>query len=402
MHPQERQEFLQKAKIVLGLATTIVLIILLLVYAVKVFLLVFAGMMVAIFFRGIARWISKKSNLPFKFSLPVAALLVVGIFAGLVFILQPKVSDQVDKLSRQIPQAAKKVQGQLQQSKTGRFILQQIPFDIGSASTPEASESQQNTSLQSDSSSSTEKTGTQSAGNSQQNSPPSQGTGSQPFQKAFRSFFSTTLGILGDLYVVFLLGLFFMANPEPYKKGIVALVPQQKRKRAREVVDASGITIRLWLFGKIISMLVVAVLSFIGLWALGVPLFVTLALIAGLLSFIPNFGPLLAIVPAFLVGYVQDPSLGFYVILLYIGVQTVESNLITPFIMKKQIQIPLAMTLFSQILLALLVGGLGLIFATPIIAVIMVMIQMIYIEDILGDKSIDVKGERLAKEEARG
>lgn len=378
MDAAQQKDFIKKVKIATAVVTATVVVILLLVYTVKVFFLVLASVLMAIFFRAIAGFISKKTGMAMKFSLPISVIAVFAVWTGLFFLLQPKVSEQMKLMGEQLPQAVQKVQQQMQQSQAGRFVIAQIPFDLQTLET----------------------TGEEKSGNPEGGPATPKAGGENQVAKFLKSFFSTTLGVLGDVYVIFLLGMFFTANPAPYKKGMVALFPKHRRKRMGEVIEGSGITLRLWLFGKLMSMLVVAVLSLIGLWILGVPLFVTLALLAGLLSFIPNFGPLMAIVPAFLVGYVESPALGFYVILLYIGIQAVESNLITPVIMKSQIQIPLAMTLFSQVLLALLVGGLGLIFATPIVAVIMVIIQMLYVEDILGDKSIEVPGEQLAREKA--
>lgn len=389
MEADERKRFLSKLKITVGIVGATTLVILLLIYAVKVFLLVFAGAMVAIFFRAVAGWLSGFTHLPMKASLPISVIGVLAIWAGLIIVLQPKVSKQVETLKKQVPQAAKELEGKLQQSQTGRFVLKQLPFDISSAGSDNSS--QENTT----SSDAMQRRQKDSGGNEKQNS----GGGSSSIRKMVKNFFSTTLGVLGDFYVILLLGAFFMANPSPYKKGIIRLVPQKKRQRAGEVIDATGITLKMWLFGKLISMLVVAILTVIGLWIMGVPLFITLAIIAGLLSFIPNFGPLMAIVPAFLVAYVQQPSLGFWVIGLYVLIQAIESNLITPIIMRRQIQVPLAMTLFSQVLLALLIGGLGLIFATPIIATFMVIIQMLYIEDTLGDRELEVRGEKLAKQQ---
>lgn len=389
MEADERKKFLSKLKMTVGIVVATILVVLLLIYAVKVFLLVFAGALVAIFFRAVAGWLSGFTHLPMKASLPISVIGVLAIWAGLILLLQPKVSQQVETLKKQVPQAAKELEGKLQKYQTGRFVLRQLPFDISATGSDNAS--QGNTT----SSDAAQRRQADNSGNKKQDS----GADSNSIRKMLKSFFSTTLGVLGDFYVILLLGAFFIANPSPYKKGIIRLVPQRKRQRAGEVIDATGITLKRWLFGKLISMLVVAILTVIGLWIMGVPLFITLAILAGLLSFIPNFGPLMAIVPAFLVAYVQEPSLGFWVIGLYVVIQAIESNLITPIIMRRQIQIPLAMTLFSQVLLALLIGGLGLIFATPIIATFMVIIQMLYIEDTLGDRDLEVRGEKLARQQ---
>ncbi len=110
-----------------------------------------------------------------------------------------------------------------------------------------------------------------------------------------------------------------------------------------------------------------------------------LGIIAGLLSFIPNFGPIIALLPAVLIAFTQGPNTALYITLLYMGVQAVESNLITPLVQKKMVYLPPAMIIISQVLLGILVGGLGLILATPLIAILMVLIQMLYVEDVLGD-----------------
>src|SRR5690606_5743179 len=93
-----------------------------------------------------------------------------------------------------------------------------------------------------------------------------------------------------------------------------------------------------------------------------------------------------AMVPAILVGLIDGPDTALYVVLLYAGIQAVESNLITPLVQKQMVYLPPAIILIAQVLLSILVGGLGLILATPIIAIAMVLINMLYVEDVLGDK----------------
>ena len=128
---------------------------------------------------------------------------------------------------------------------------------------------------------------------------------------------------------------------------------------------------------------------------IGIPLALTLALIAGLLSFILNFGPILSAIPAILLAFVDNPVTALYVIGLFIGIQLIESNLVTPSIERQTVELPPALTITSQLILAVLIGGLGLVLATPILAVIMVLIQMIYVEDILGDKNTEINEENL-------
>src|SRR5699024_1548219 len=198
---------------------------------------------------------------------------------------------------------------------------------------------------------------------------------------------SSTFGVLADVYIVALIGLFFMFNPVPYVNGLVALVPVSTQGRAREVIREVYTILQRWLMGKLLSMLVVSILTAIGLWLLGMPLVLFLSFLAGILAFIPNFGPILAIIPAILVALMEGPSMVLYVMGLYILVQAIESNLITPFIQREMVYLPLAMIVIAQVVLGILVGGLGLVFATPIMAVVIVLIRMLYVQDVLGQQA---------------
>lgn len=133
-------------------------------------------------------------------------------------------------------------------------------------------------------------------------------------------------------------------------------------------------------------MIVIGVLTAIGLWLLGVPMAVTLALIAALLTFIPNIGPILAVVPAALLALLQSPMQVVYVCLLYFGIQTFESYLLTPLVQRRTVSLPPALTIFAQVLAAVLLGGLALSLATPMAAALVVLVRMLYLEDVLGDR----------------
>ena len=132
-------------------------------------------------------------------------------------------------------------------------------------------------------------------------------------------------------------------------------------------------------------MIIIGVLTAVGLWLLGVPLALTLGLLAALLTFIPNIGPILAVVPAALLALLQSPTRALYVVLLYLGIQTVESYLLTPLMQKRTVSLPPALTIFAQVLMGILVGRIGLVLATPLTAALFVLVKMLYVEDILGD-----------------
>lgn len=148
-----------------------------------------------------------------------------------------------------------------------------------------------------------------------------------------------------------------------------------------------GDTLWKWLIGKGVSMLFIGLATWLGLSLLGVLLALTLGLIAGLLSFIPNFGPILSAAPALLLAFINIPASAVSVMVLFVVVQVIESYLLTPMIERKTVEISPVLTMLAQIALLTLLGVVGLLLATPILAVVVVLVQMLYVEDFLGDRA---------------
>lgn len=195
------------------------------------------------------------------------------------------------------------------------------------------------------------------------------------------TFFKSTFGVFGDIYVVLFLGIFFTVSPGIYKKGIVQLIPKKGQKKGEDVLNEIGNNLKKWLKGKIFSMVVVMILTAIGLAIIGVPMWLVLAIIAGLLSFIPNFGPLIGLIPAVLVALMQSPATAATVVGLYILIQVVESNFITPMVQLKLINTPPALIITAQLLISPLTGGWGLVLATPLLVIVMILIQELYMKE---------------------
>ena len=156
--------------------------------------------------------------------------------------------------------------------------------------------------------------------------------------------------------MILFLGIFFTVSPKTYQKGIVRLAPKRGRGKAEDIFDKLGHSLRNWLKGRIFSMCVVFILTAIGPVIIGVPMWTALALIAGLLNFIPNFGPLIALIPAVLVALMQGADTAATIAGLYILVQVAESNFITPAVQHKLINIPPALIIIAQLLVGTLTG----------------------------------------------
>ena len=203
---------------------------------------------------------------------------------------------------------------------------------------------------------------------------------------------TTTFSMLANTMIVFFLAIFLALSPGFYFKGLVTLAPIRARPRFEEVLHKVGNTLQWWFFGQLCSMLVIGSLTFIGLWFLGIPLALTLSVLAGVMNFIPNFGPILAAIPAVLLALTHGDQVdlnytsALYVALWYLVIQTAEGNVITPWIQNRTVALPPALIVLFQVFLAMLVGPIGLVLATPMLAVLLVLVKMLYIEDTLGDR----------------
>jgi predicted PurR-regulated permease PerM len=326
--------FQQKVWIAGGIFAFIIVILLLVKATFNVLLLVLAGVLIAVYFRGLGGLIQRKTKWKERFSLSIAVLATIILLALLIWLIGAKVQAQAAELSETLPSTIENVKGKLNQSELGRQITKKI------------------------------------------SSPRTQ----QQAQAVIQTFFKSTFGILGDIYVVLFIGIFFTISPGMYKNGIIKLVPPNGKKKADEVVTKIGDNLKKWLKGKLFAMLVVFVLTSIGLVIIGIPMWLVLALIAGILNFIPNFGPLIAMIPAVLVAFLQGPSTAAWVAGLYILVQVAESNFITPVVQKKLISIPPALIIIAQLFVAPLTGGWGLVLATPMMVILIVLVNELYVK----------------------
>jgi predicted PurR-regulated permease PerM len=190
-----------------------------------------------------------------------------------------------------------------------------------------------------------------------------------------------------SLLIVIFLSLYFLAEPQKYEDGVIKLCPISYRHRVRHIINRIDLMLRVWLQGQILLMFIVGIISWFGLALLGLDQALALGVLAGIFSFVPNFGPIAALVPALVVGFVQAPqSIGLIVLIIY-GASFLQSQLIAPLIFQESISIPPVLILIGQIFAAVFFGFLGIMLAVPIIAIAMIVVQEVYIKDVLGDKS---------------
>jgi len=331
--------FVQRTLIVLLLAALFVSVGLVSWLAAQVLLVVFAGVLVGVLLRGLAQWATTWTRLPIGGALALVCVALVLVGSGLATFLAASVSQQFAELFDQLPQAIESVRSRVAANPLGQRLLDAVPEP---------------------------------------------GTGGNTASQLVNAA-TATVGVLGNGVLILFLGLFFAANPGVYRRGLIRLVPPSHRDRANDVADDVGEVLLRWLAGRVVLMTVVGVLTWVGLMLMGVPLALALGVLAGALSFIPNIGPVISAIPAMLLASVEAPIMAVYVGAFYLTLQTVESYLLEPYVVKKTADLPAALVIAFQVLMGTLLGVMGLTLATPFLAMMTVLVERLYIEDILGD-----------------
>ncbi|MEB3355673.1 MAG: AI-2E family transporter [Synechococcales bacterium] len=199
----------------------------------------------------------------------------------------------------------------------------------------------------------------------------------------FVEFFNSSLTVVLQCLLVLALTLMLLANPASYRQAAIALFPSFYRRRADEILTHCEVALGNWLGGIFINSIFVAVTSGVGLSILGVDLVLAHALLAGLLNFIPNIGPVLSVVFPLSIALLGPSWKAIAVIILYVVIQNLESYWVSPMVMAKQVSLLPAVTLSAQVFFTTFFGLLGLILALPLTVVAKTWIQEALIKDIL-------------------
>ena len=191
-------------------------------------------------------------------------------------------------------------------------------------------------------------------------------------------------GAIAALVILLFIGIYFAVDPDTYRRGVLLIVPRERRRRASEVIDRVGHTMRRWVAGRIVSAAVIGAGTALGLWTLEIPLPLMLGLLAAVFTFVPNFGPLVSVVPPAMFALTDEPAKVLWVLVLFSGLQAIESYVLTPMIEKKAVALPPVVLLVTQIVLGLMAGIVGLALAAPLTALVMVLVRELYVRDVLG------------------
>ncbi len=327
--------YIEKVWHTVAIAALLVVFILVARVAFNVLLMALAGSLMAVYFHGLGDLIESKTRLSRKFAMIVSVAGTIVVMGVLLWFIGSKVQSQIAQLSNSLPHTINSAKAKLAETPLGQKVLDY-----------------------------------------------SAGDNSKQLLDTVQTFFSTSFGVLGDIYIIMFLGIFFTASPSLYKDGIVALVPGNKKALAVCIMDRISLSLKGWLKGMLLSMVLITILITLGLTIIGVPAALVLGLITGITEIIPNIGPLIAMIPGVLLGLTMGTGTAIIVALVYIVSQTIVANIVTPLIQKKMINLPPALTLMSQLIMGTLSGALGIILAVPMLAILIILVDELYVKKI--------------------
>ena len=332
--PKNNLNFTKKVWITGGVFSLIIILLLLFKTLFSVVLLTLVAILLAIYFLGCADFFETKLKISHGWGLALSIGVNLLLLTAFFWFVGARIENQVSEISNTLPETIENGKEYLQQSRIGKSLLDYLNF----------------------------------SGNSQKTI------------SMARKFFSSSFGILSDLYIILLLAMFFIAGPKTYRNGIIKLLPNSAKEKGESLLDELYSVLKKWIKGQLFGFLFIAILSGLGLWILGMPMIITLALIAGILNFIPNFGPIIALIPAGLLGLMQGTTTAILVISLYTFIQVIQSAVTQPLIQKKMVNLPPALVIFGQIAMGLLGGFWGVLLASPIVAILMTIVNKLYVE----------------------
>jgi predicted PurR-regulated permease PerM len=317
----------------------------------NILFVLFFGLLVAVLLSVATGWV-QRLGAPRIPALIAVLVTVAGLTVGFWVLLWPTISDQLTTVGQDVPRAAQQI-GDWARDQYGKVI-----GGVGDPG-PELEERVRTTF--------TEQIGTILGGT--------------------LPIINTAVGALAGVLVVLVVGIYTAARPRLYREGFVRLIPPAHRDRVDTALDRSDHALQKWMVGTLINMILVGLLTLTGLWILGVPAAIALALIAALFEFVPIIGPIAAAVPAIAVALTVSPTTALWVTLLYVVIQQIEGNVITPLVMRGAADLPPALTVIFQSIMAVVFGFLGLLLAVPLLAVVMVLAKTLYIEPMEGRAS---------------
>lgn len=293
------------------------------VLAPNVLLTLFAGLLFAIVLHGVATWFTKRTRLPYGVTLATLVVLLLGASVASTLWFGPQLAAETNALVEQLAKSVHEL--------TARFHDQPLARELSAPKNlvPEA----------------------------------------KSYTATALHALGTSVAVVSGLVVVFFVGVYGAANPRAYVDAALALSPLEERPRVARALDDVGKNLTRWLLGRLVAMLFVGVTSGIVFAVLDIPLALILAVFAGLLTFVEYVGAVVSAIPPILLAFTKSPADALWVAVLFTVLHVVEGYVLTPLLAGATARVPPALILAAQVLMAALVGPLGLTFSTPLLVV---------------------------------
>lgn len=331
-------------------AAVLGVLLLLFIYSVaEILLLLFISALWGLYLGAITDFLQRYFRFPRQVGLLVALLLTTVILVGVGWLMIPPVLNQTDALLDTLPALLESWDASL------RGMVARYPVLGGMLPQRDASQPMDAV----------------------------LGSISGYFTGAFSYLYSGLYALI-HLVSVLVMGVYLALRPGVYRDGIIALVPYVHKDLVRDILSDLADTLRAWIVGQLIAMVILGVLTWGGLHLLGVPYALAFGVFTGLVAIVPFFGTLVStLLPAAFVLGAGGPWQAFLVLLLGLAVHLIEANFVAPLIMERQVHMPPVLSILSVLVMAELLGVVGLLVAVPALATIMVIIRRIYIHRLL-------------------
>ncbi|MEP6689411.1 MAG: AI-2E family transporter [Gemmatimonadales bacterium] len=321
---------------------------------VDVLLVLFLAVILAIYLNSLAELLHRRLGMPQPIGLGLGVAATLGALVGVVLLIAPPVTSQVQDLLTNLPRYLASLDANL------NGFMRSIPV-LRRGATPGAD-----------------------------GQPGLLATALSEILTFLRGaavpYLKGGVEVLIEGVSVLVMAIFLARHPAIYVDGVVALAPPPRRPLVRAILRDLNLTIRAWVIGQIIAMVLLAALTTLGLWALGVPYFLAFGVFAGVAAIVPFFGVLLStLVPALFALGAFGVTKALLVGALGVVVHIIEANFVAPVVMERQVNLPPVVTIAGVLLIGKLFGLAGLIIAVPILALVMILVRHILLGEVYGD-----------------
>jgi len=184
---------------------------------------------------------------------------------------------------------------------------------------------------------------------------------------------------VGGVLFALIIGIYLAVDGDFYFNGTVRAFPPQHRDRVHDLLKKCAYVTRVWFRAQLLDMAIIGLITTIGLLIAGVEFWALFGLLTALFGIIPYVGVMVVVVIVSLITLASDPSQVPWVLLVFIITQQIEGNVVLPWVMKGQAEIPEALLIIVMLFFGFWFGLLGVFIAPPLVAVMICLYRNLYL-----------------------